>query len=75
VKLFSTDIEFLKKKAPEIEEQLKKIAGVVDTNDGLITAGPTLRFRVRPIDAQRFGLTASDVAAALNTAMLGQSIT
>ena len=73
VKLFSTDIEFLRKKAPEIEEQLKKVAGVVDTNDGLITAGPTLRFRVRPIDAQRFGLTASDVAAALNTAMLGQS--
>lgn len=73
VKLFSTDIEFLKKKAPEIEEQLKQVAGVVDTNDGLITAGPTLRFRVRPIDAQRFGLTAADVAAALNTAMLGQS--
>lgn len=73
VKLFSTDIEFLKKKAPEIEEQLKKIKGVVDTNDGLITAGPSLRFRVRPIDAQRFGLTAADVAAALNTAMLGQT--
>ncbi len=73
VKLFSTDIEFLKKKAPEIEEQLKKIKGVVDTADGLITAGPSLRFRVRAIEAQRFGLTAADVAAALNTAMLGQT--
>ena len=73
VKLFSTDIEFLKKKAPEIQEQLKKIKGVVDTFSGLITAGPTLRFRVRSADAQRFGLTADDVAVALNTAMLGQT--
>ena len=73
VKLFSTDIEFLKKKAPEIEEQLKKIHGVVDTNDGLITAGATLRFQVRHTEAERFGLTTSDVAAALNTAMLGQT--
>jgi CzcA family heavy metal efflux pump len=72
VKLFSTDIEFLKKKAPEVEEQLKKIRGVVDTFPGLITAGPSLRFRVRHADAQRFGLTADDVAAAVNTAMLGQ---
>jgi preprotein translocase subunit SecF len=73
VKLFSTDVEFLKKKAPEIEAQLKQIKGVVDTNDGLITAGPSIRFRVRPLDAQRFGLTATDVATALNTAMLGQT--
>ena len=72
VKLFSTDIEFLKKKAPEVEEQLKKIKGVVDTKDGLIYAGPTIGLRVRYADAQRFGLNAADVAAAVNTAMLGQ---
>ena len=72
VKLFSTDIEFLKEKAPEVEEQLKKVKGVVDTKDGLIYAGPSLSLRVRYTDAERFGLTASDVAAAVNTAMLGQ---
>jgi CzcA family heavy metal efflux pump len=72
VKLFSTDIEFLKKKAPEVEEQLKKIKGVVDTKDGLIYAGPTIGLRVRYADAQRFGLNAADVATAVNTAMLGQ---
>jgi CzcA family heavy metal efflux pump len=73
VKLFSTDIEFLKTKAPEIEAQLKRVRGVVDTFPGLITAGPSLHFRVRYTDAQRFGLTAEDVAAAVNTAMLGQT--
>jgi CzcA family heavy metal efflux pump len=72
VKLFSTDMEFLKKKAPEVEEQLKKVKGVVDTKDGLIYAGPTISLRVRYTEAQRFGLTAADVAAAVNAAMLGQ---
>ena len=72
VKLFSTDIEFLKKKAPEVEEQLKKVKGVVDTFDGLVYTGPTISLRVRYADAQRFGLNADDVAAAVNTAMLGR---
>lgn len=72
VKLFSTDIEFLKKKAPEVEAQLKKVKGVVDSKDGLIYAGPTLSLRVRPTDAQRFGLTVDDVATAVNAAMLGR---
>jgi len=73
VKLFSTDIEFLKKNAPKIREQLEKVRGVVDTFSGLITAGPSLRFKVRSIDAQRFGFTADDIATAVNTAMLGQT--
>ena len=73
VKLFSTDIEFLKKKTPEVAEQLKQVKGVVDTLDGLIYAGPSIRLRVRYPDAQRFGLNAADVAAAVNTAMLGQT--
>jgi CzcA family heavy metal efflux pump len=72
VKLFSTDIEFLKKKAPEVEEQLKKVKGVVDSKDGLIYAGPTISLRVRSPEAQRFGLTVDDVATAVSTAMLGR---
>ena len=72
VKLFSTDVDFLKRKAPEVEEKLKQIPGVVDTFDGLVYAGPSISLRVRHTDAQRFGLSAADVAAALNTAMLGQ---
>ncbi len=73
VKLFSTDQAWLKKKAPEVEERLKKIPGVVDTFNGLVYAGPTIDLRVRPVDAQRFGLTADDIARAANTAMLGQT--
>jgi CzcA family heavy metal efflux pump len=73
VKLFSTDIEFLKKKAPEVEEQIGKVKGVVDTKNGLVYAGPSLSLRPRYAEMERLGLTANDLADALNTAMLGQT--
>jgi CzcA family heavy metal efflux pump len=73
VKLFSTDTAYLKEKAPRIADQLTKIRGVVDVFDGLIYTGPTISFRVRYVDAERFGLTADDIAGAVNTAMLGQT--
>ncbi len=73
IRIFSTDLEFLKKKAPEIEEKIQKIPGVVDTKSGIIVAGPSLSVRVRSADAQRFGIDSDDVAQALNAAMLGQT--
>ncbi|MDD5274628.1 MAG: efflux RND transporter permease subunit [Methylovulum sp.] len=72
IKLFSTDVEWLKQKAPQIEAELGKITGVVDTFDGLETTGPSLSLRVRSYDALRFGLTANDVSLAVSAAMLGQ---
>ena len=56
-----------------MEEQIKKIPGVVDTFDGLTETGPSINFRVRPADAARFGLSVQDIAAAVNTALLGQT--
>jgi CzcA family heavy metal efflux pump len=72
IKIFSTDLEFLKRKAPEIEETIKKVSGVVDTKSGIIVAGPSLRVRVRPGDALRFGLSTDAVASALNLALIGE---
>jgi CzcA family heavy metal efflux pump len=73
IKLFSTDINFLKNKAPQIEESIQHIRGVVDTFDGLVYAGNSIHLRVRPTDAQRFGLSADQIASAVGTAMLGQT--
>jgi CzcA family heavy metal efflux pump len=73
VKLFSTDLSFLTKKAPEVEARLKKIRGVVDTLDGLIYAGPGISLRVRHIDAERFGLASADIAKAVRIALLGET--
>jgi hypothetical protein len=71
VKFFSTDLEYLKRKAPEIQEQIGKIKGVVDTKSGLVYAGPSLSLKPKHAEMERFGLLAADVAAAVNTAMLG----
>ena len=73
VKLFSTDQEFLKKQGPLVEEKLKKIAGVVDTFDGLSYTGPSIALKVNFLEAERFGLTATDISDAVHTAMIGQT--
>ncbi|HUK32383.1 MAG TPA: efflux RND transporter permease subunit, partial [Vicinamibacterales bacterium] len=73
VKLYSTDLNFLKQQGPRVEDRLKKVAGVVDTFPGLTYTGPSIRLRVRYVDAERFGLTTTDISDAVHTAMLGQT--
>ena len=73
LKLYSTDINYLKKKAPEVEETIKKVRGVVDTFNGLVSTGQSISLRIRELDAKRFGLNADDISAAVNTAMLGRT--
>jgi CzcA family heavy metal efflux pump len=72
-RLYSTDTGYLKEKAPQVAAMLEKIPGVVDVFDGLIYTGPTISFRVRSVDAERFGLSAEAIASAVNTAMLGET--
>ena len=73
IKLISTDLAWLKKKAPEIEASIKEVKGVVDTFDGLMATGNALNLRVRHAEAQRFGLTTSDIVTALDIALLGET--
>jgi CzcA family heavy metal efflux pump len=73
IKVYSTDLNFLKQQGARIEEKLKHVAGVVDTFPGLVYTGPSIRLHVRYVDAQRFGLTTTDIADAVHTAMLGQT--
>lgn len=70
--LYSPDSSWLETNAPEVEAKLKQIPGVVDTFDGLTKTGPSINLRVRYADAERFGLSAQQIAEAVNTAMLGQ---
>ncbi len=72
IKLFSPDLQWLERIAPRIEAQIQKIPGVVDTFDGLTETGPSFNLRVRPAEAERFGLSAQDIAGTVNTALLGQ---
>lgn len=72
-RIYSTDAAFLKAKAPEVAAALEKVPGVVDVFDGLVYTGPTISFRVRPVDAGRFGLSAEAISGAVNAAMLGET--
>jgi len=75
VKLFSNDTAWLIETAPKVHALIDQVPGVVDTEDGLVNTGPTLTFRVRHAEAQRFGLTAQSIATAVNTALLGSATT
>jgi CzcA family heavy metal efflux pump len=72
IKLFSPNLPWLRQIAPRVEEEIKKIPGIVDPFNGLTETGPSLNFRVRSIDAARLGLSVQDIANALNTALLGE---
>jgi CzcA family heavy metal efflux pump len=72
VKIFSPDLEWLKKTAARVETEIQSVPGVVDTFNGLTETGPSVNLRVRTADAARYGFTASDIAEAANIAMLGR---
>jgi CzcA family heavy metal efflux pump len=72
IKIYSSDLDYLKETAPAIQAQIDEIPHVVDTEDGLVVAGPSLTYRVRSADAARYGLSTADIAAAVETAKRGQ---
>ncbi|MEP6902131.1 MAG: efflux RND transporter permease subunit, partial [Actinomycetota bacterium] len=73
IKVFSEDKKALEEKAAEIEESIKKVSGVVDTFDGVVVSGAALTFKINPQSAAQFGVNASDVANAVETAMTGDA--
>jgi CzcA family heavy metal efflux pump len=73
VKLFSENAAALQEKADEVEAAIKKVPGVVDTLNGVVISGPAVTFKVDPLKASQFGVTANDVANTITTAMSGDA--
>jgi CzcA family heavy metal efflux pump len=73
VKLFSEDAAALQSTADEVETAIKKVHGVTDTLNGVVISGPAVTFRIDPLRAAQFGVTANDVAATITTAMTGDA--
>jgi CzcA family heavy metal efflux pump len=73
VKLFSEDAAALQSTADEVETAIKKVPGVVDTLNGVVISGPAITFRIDPLRASQFGVTANDVAGTITTAMSGDA--
>ena len=64
IKLFSSDAALLNQLGPRVEDAIKKIPGVVDTQNGVdnTISGPATSFQVDPDLAGRLGFTPSEVA-------------
>jgi multidrug efflux pump subunit AcrB len=64
IKLFSSDAALLNQLGPRVEDAIKKIPGVVDTQNGVdnTISGPATSFQVDPDVAGRLGFTPSEVA-------------
>ena len=64
IKLFSPDAALLNQLGPRVEDAIKKIPGVVDTQNGVdnTISGPATNFQVDPIVAARLGFTTTEVA-------------
>jgi CzcA family heavy metal efflux pump len=73
IKLFSEDENALHQKADEVETAIKKISGIVDTKSGVIVSGPAITFNIDAQRASRFGVTATDIANTVTTAMSGDA--
>ncbi len=73
VKLFSEDAAALREKADEVEEAINKVEHVVDTLNGVVISGPAVTFKIDPLRASQFGVTANDIAATITTAMSGDA--
>jgi CzcA family heavy metal efflux pump len=73
VKLFSEDAAALQTAAEEVETAIKKVPGVVDTLNGIVISGPAITFRIDPLRASQFGVTANDIATTITTAMSGDA--
>jgi hydrophobe/amphiphile efflux-1 (HAE1) family protein len=75
IKLFSEDANALHQEAEHVEATIKKLKHVVDTKSGVIVSGPAVTFNIDPLRAARFGVTATDVANTVTTAMSGDAST
>src|SRR5213075_2349570 len=73
VKLFSEDASALQAKAEEVESSIKKVQGVVDTKSGVVISGPAVTFNIDTLRASQFGVTPSDIATTITTAMSGDA--
>jgi CzcA family heavy metal efflux pump len=71
IKVFANDPAMLTPIATKIATEISKIPGVVDVNDGLVVAGPSLSLRVRGDAGGRAGWTPAGFGESVRTALLG----
>ncbi len=77
IKLFSSDAALLNKIAPRVADEIGKIPGVVDVENGIdnTISGPATNFEVIPQLATRLGFTTQEVAEDATSILDGVEVT
>ncbi len=76
IKLFTQDPQLLNDLGPRIAEEIKKISGVVDVENGIdnTISGPATNFAVDPVLAGRLGFTPTEIAEDATAVLDGLTI-
>ena len=74
VKIFGQDLPTLRVLAEQVQAAMTGIPGVVDLSTEQQTDIPTLRVKVNPNAAARFGLQTGDASEAIETAYVGKEV-
>ncbi|HEV7920939.1 MAG TPA: efflux RND transporter permease subunit, partial [Thermoanaerobaculia bacterium] len=75
IRLYSEDQAALHRTARTIAASIAKVQGVVEIFDGIVVSGPAVTFRVDPLRAATFGVTAADVTSTIEAALGGSAAT
>jgi CzcA family heavy metal efflux pump len=75
IRLFGEDKKVLYETASQVEESIKRVAGVVDTNNGVIESGAAITFNVNTDSAARFAITPKEIADSVTIALSGDAST
>ena len=74
IKIFGADLDVLQQKAESIAQVLGRIAGVRDLDYDHLTGQPQLRIPIDREQANRYGITVTDVQDAIETATAGKRV-
>jgi CzcA family heavy metal efflux pump len=74
VKIFGDDLPTLRGLAAQVQAEMAQVEGVVDLSTEAQTEIPTLRVKVQPDAAARYGIPAGEAAEALQTARAGKVV-
>jgi multidrug efflux pump subunit AcrB len=77
IKLFSPDLELLKKWAPKVADRIKKIKGVVEVKNGIenTVSGSAIIMKVDPVLAARSGFTPQEIELDASAILQGEPAT
>ena len=74
IRLFSEDAAALQRAARDVAASIAKVKGVVDVFNGVVVSGPAVTFRIDPLRAALYGVSADDVNAAMSAALQGDVV-